>query len=328
MRLLRRLVPAMFVVFCSHGAAQTQNQIVAAGYQIPTPGAVAARGQVVTLFVYGLNVPDASATTIPLPTSLSGVTVRVSSPGIANYPKSLPIFSVVSYDFCAGRTVTSCPLTHITVQIPTEPTCVPSGLPNECSRPGTSILLNVEAGGTAGQSFLFSVEGSQPHIVTACDSIFGNKGGICYSLVTHADGTFVADAGYPAGLLARPGETITFYAVGLGPTNPLVPTGQAPPAATLATIPGSALPLAVSYRSFAASPDFFTPIQRWIYPSYAGLVAGYVGLYQVNVKLPEELAQVPPGSGSSRCPVSVRIAMGFDSFSADGTTHVDVCVQP
>ncbi len=332
---LHRPVLALFAMLCaiSPTCAQTRQQIVAAGYRIPALGAVAARGQVVTLFVYGLNVPDARATSIPLPTTLSGVTVRVAS-NIPNYPKSLPIFSVVSYDQCAGNTATSCALTHITVQIPTEPTCAPAGLiPNPCSV-FAPILLTVEVAGTAGQSFPFSITASQPHIVNACDTIFGQIGGTCYSLVTHADGTFVGDAGYPTGALARPGETITFYAVGLGATDPLVPTGQAAPASPLAAMPGTALPLIVSYvvplpAASPAAPIVWAPVNRWIYPSYVGLVPGYVGLYQVNVTLPAELAKAQPRPGSDRCPVQVRIAVGAGDFdAADGVTHVDACVQP
>lgn len=52
-------------------SAQSQSLIVAAGYAIPVPGFVA-QGQVVTLFVQGLNVPDAKAASVPLPRTLSG----------------------------------------------------------------------------------------------------------------------------------------------------------------------------------------------------------------------------------------------------------------
>lgn len=260
--------------------------------------------------------------------------MRVTSQ-IPNYPESLPIFSIVSYDSCAGIT-TSCPLTHITVQVPTEATCLDTGILNGCYNPTASILLTVAVNGDAGQSFLVTVGGSQPHIVNACDTIFGQIGGICYSLVTHADGTFVADAGYPNGRFASPGETITFYAVGLGATDPVVPTGQVSPTSPLATIPVNGLPLLVSYSlslpaASPAPPVVWAPIGRWIYPSYIGLVPGYVGLYQVNVPLPDELAQAQamPSTGGG-CPLTTRIAMGAgeDFGAADGISYVDLCVQP
>ena len=91
--------------------AQTQNQIVGAVYDIPASSAVAAPGQVITLRVQRLNVPDAKATSIPLPTTLSGVGIRVTTQ-TPNYPEHLPIFSIVSSDYCDG--ISACPLTYIT----------------------------------------------------------------------------------------------------------------------------------------------------------------------------------------------------------------------
>jgi len=117
--------------------------------------------------------------------------------------------------------------------------------------------------------------------VNACDTI-SQAGGAGYTFLQHADGTYVGTAGYPNGRLAKPGETITFYAVGLGPTNPLVPTGQASPASPPATIPASALPLIVSYilRLPPTSPDqptVWAPVGRWIYASYIGWSLGMSG---------------------------------------------------
>jgi hypothetical protein len=337
MRSLYRTILQALIFWCTFSIwattlpAQTQSQIVGAGNDIPAPSSVAAPGQITTLFVKRLNVPDTRAGRIPLPTTLSGVGVRVTSQ-IPNYPEHLPIFSIVSSDYCGGTS--ACPLTYITVEIPTEPVCVPSGpLPTPCWST-SSILLTVEVNGVGGQSFPVIITQSQPHIVNACDTIFGQIGGVCYTLLQHADGTFVGDAGYPNGKFARPGETITFYAVGLGATVPPVPTGQASPVSPLATIGGNALPLIVSYvlslpPASPAPPIVWMPVGRWIYPFYIGLVPGYVGLYQVNVTLPAELAQAQPFPGSGGCPLTVRIAIGAGDFgAADGVSHVDVCVQP
>ncbi len=338
MRSIYLVIPKALVSWCTLAIcislpAQTQNQIVGVGYDLAAPS-VAARGQIITLLVRGANVPSAKASSVPLPTTLSGVAVRVTSQ-IPNYPQRLPILNIASSDPCGGGTA-SCALAYITVEIPTEPVCVPTGaVPNECVGVSNgSALLTVEVNGTAGQTFPLVITQSQPHIVNACDTI-SQAGGACYTLVQHADGTYVGTAGYPNGLLAKPGETITFYAVGLGPTNPLVPTGQASPASPPATIPGSALPLIVSYvlRLPPTSPDQPTvsaPVGRWIYPSYIGLVPGYVGLYQVNVTLPAELAQAQPAPGSGTCPLTARIAIGAGTGgAADGVSHVDVdvCVQ-
>ncbi|PYT31312.1 MAG: hypothetical protein DMG57_05490 [Acidobacteria bacterium] len=177
------------------------------------------------------------------------------------------------------------------------------------------------------QVFQCRLPGAILTFVNACDTIFGQIGGICYTLVQHADGTFVGIAGYPNGKLARPGETITFYAVGLGATNPPVPTGHAAPSAPLATIDGRALPLIVSYvlslpPASPSSPIVWAPAKRWIFPSYIGLVPGYVGLYQVNVTLPAELAQAQASTTSDPCGLTVRIAIGAGEFGpADGVTR-------
>jgi len=335
-RLTCRTVPQAVILLCTlpiwaaNVRAQTQSQIVGAGYDIPGPSLAVAPGQVITLFVKRLNVPDARASSVPLPTMLSGVGVTVN-PSIPNYPERLPILSLFSTDYCGGTT--SCPLTYITVEIPTEPVgCVLSGLPNPCFVPST-VVLTVEVNGVAGQSFPVIITQSRPHIVNACDTIFGQTPSICYSLVQHADGTFVGSAGYPNGRLARPGETITFYAVGLGGTDPIVPTGEASPVSPLATIPSTALQLIVSYvlsipPASPGPPIVWVPVGRWIYPSYIGLVPGYVGLYQVNVTLPPELAQAQPPPGSGSC-LTVRIAIGAGDFGpSDGVSHVDLCVQP
>src|SRR6266850_8466762 len=145
--------------------AQTQNEIVGMGYDYK-PEFAAARGQVITLRVKRLNVPSAKATSIPLPTLLSGVGVRVTSRAFDNYPQRLPIFSIISSDPSDG----CCPLTYITVEIPTN-----AGV--------NTILLALEVDGNAGPSFQMAITDRQPHIVNACDTIVDT--GICSTLVQH-----------------------------------------------------------------------------------------------------------------------------------------------
>jgi uncharacterized protein (TIGR03437 family) len=84
--------------------------------------------------------------------------------------------------------------------------------------------------------------------------------------------TFVLPPGYTTAVptsRAHPGDTIVLLGMGLGPVSPNVPAGQiAPQASTLLTLPTI---------SFNATPATVT---------YAGLVAGTVGLYQINVVVP------------------------------------------
>src|SRR5260370_12825687 len=123
MRSLYQTVPQVLILWCMLSIwpailpAQMQSQIIALGYDLATPS-VAARGQIITLLVKGVNVPSARASSVPLPTTLSGVAVRVTSQ-IANYPQRLPILNIVSDDPCGGGTV-SCAPAYITVVIPTE----------------------------------------------------------------------------------------------------------------------------------------------------------------------------------------------------------------
>lgn len=309
--------------------AHAQNQIVTAGYDIPVLTAVA-RGQVLTLFVRGLKAPDAAATSIPLPTTLAGVSVRVKS-NIRGYPDRLPIFSIRSFDFCEGRPGVVCQLTHVTVQIPTEPTCVPTGqgVPNECTfdiRPG--IILTVEENGIPGQDFPVIVVFSKPQILNACQTIFGRIGGSCLRFVTHTDGTRVSGTNP-----AHPGETVVIYAVGLGPTIPAVKTGEAAPAQARAAAVLRPL-LTISHRlvvppASPAPPVIWSPMERWIEPAFVGLVPGYVGLYQINVTLPDRLPERVHWCYFGDFDANTRIAIGTDSLGPpDGETFVDICVQP
>ena len=312
----------MAVLLVASCDLQAQNQIVSAGYSIPEPPAFAA-GQVVTLFVRGLKVPDAAANGLPLPTTLAGITVRVRS-GISGYPEQLPIFSVRTFDFCAGRIGTSCPLTHVTVQIPTEPTCVPTGqIPNECTiGPAAVIMLNVQLNGVSGEDFPVVVN-SAPHILNACDTIFG-IGGICTGIVTHGDGLLIK-GNNPA----RPGETIVIYAVGLG-TTAAVKAGE--PSPSQSTKYELNLPLIVSYRldlpaASPAPPVVWSPVTHWVNPAYIGLVPGYVGLNQINVAVPSDIPQNLSSCGGE-WGINTRIAIGAGGFGpTDGQTSVDICVQ-
>ena len=84
--------------------------------------------------------------------------------------------------------------------------------------------------------------------------------------------TYVLPPGYTSAVptsRAHPGDTIVLFGMGLGPVEPDVPTGQ---------IATQASPLQMSPTVlFNGTPAAVT---------YAGLVAGTVGLYQINVVVP------------------------------------------
>jgi uncharacterized protein (TIGR03437 family) len=84
--------------------------------------------------------------------------------------------------------------------------------------------------------------------------------------------TYVLPPGYTTAVptrRAQPGDTIVLLGMGLGPVSPSVPAGQiAPQASMLEATP------TVAFNSTPASV------------TYAGLVEGTVGLYQINVVVP------------------------------------------
>jgi uncharacterized protein (TIGR03437 family) len=87
--------------------------------------------------------------------------------------------------------------------------------------------------------------------------------------------TYVLPPGYTSAVATRraqTGDTIILFGVGLGPVTPDVPAGQvAAQASTLLTPP----------------QVFFNNVPATV--TYAGLVAGTVGLYQINVVVPKVL---------------------------------------
>jgi uncharacterized protein (TIGR03437 family) len=94
--------------------------------------------------------------------------------------------------------------------------------------------------------------------------------------VSHAGSGIPVDQAHPA----DPGEVLETYGVGGGVTNPPIAAGQPAPVSPLAVFTGS---LRVSL-SFAPGTGDATVL-------WAGAAPGAVGLYQVNVQLPQ---QIPP----------------------------------
>jgi uncharacterized protein (TIGR03437 family) len=94
--------------------------------------------------------------------------------------------------------------------------------------------------------------------------------------VAFADGTLVAQHSdftlVAADLPAKPGEALTIYLVGMGPTTPSVPSGTAAPSDPLARVQAD---VEVTVDGQPAQVTF------------AGLTPGGVGLYQINFVVPQ-----------------------------------------
>jgi uncharacterized protein (TIGR03437 family) len=110
-----------------------------------------------------------------------------------------------------------------------------------------------------------------------------------------------AQPGYPA-YPAKIGDTITIYAIGLGPTAPPVSTGAPAPSTSLAQL--TVTPTVVFGGGIAGIDA---------QPSFAGLTPTYAGLYQINVTIPPRtpkgivpLSVVFPGSASNSVQIAVQ----------------------
>jgi uncharacterized protein (TIGR03437 family) len=119
-------------------------------------------------------------------------------------------------------------------------------------------LVQVVRDGQPGNTVSVNVSPRAPQIIAVTDAQY-----------------HVLDLQHPA----APGDTIIVWAIGLGPTIPVVPDG------TLAASPASLATTPLVY--------FFGTLSRRVTPIFAGLGGGAVGLYQVNVILPQD---APSGS--------------------------------
>ena len=127
-----------------------------------------------------------------------------------------------------------------------------------------------------------------------------------YGIVTNfTQGTFPlpADLGAAAGLPAapaRPGDAIVIWTTGLSTVTPAVATGEAAPFDPLAF--ADAVPnVLVGFGLFGV------PVQ----PFFVGLAPGFVGLFQVNLFLPVQLAT------NLRTPVTLEFSDGRRSNTVE-----------
>lgn len=296
-------------------ATASDGQLIAAGYSAPGPMEVAP-GQVLTLFFRGIGrMPDGSlrighAQSVPLPATLAGLSASIQQlPQTTPFP--LPLLSVRQHNECEDASgQPKCLLTAMRVQIPTELTPVVA-------------KLTVEADGQASRTFLVRPVRDDAHVLTACDLTWNtNPGSDCGRMAFHGDGTPVNEA-----RPARRGETIVIYAYGLGPTVPRVPAGTLAPAG-VQLVDAAARQLAVRFLPFrnasSTLPRYFEaePVGTPGDVVFAGLTAGQIGLYQLNVKLPESLEIPILCGGDTRSNLLAKVS------TSRGIENLPLCVQP
>jgi len=143
-------------------------------------------------------------------------------------------------------------------------------------------FVKVRIEDSASFTFELALADHAPGIIE-CD-----LGGTRYGVVTHVDGNVVT-AQNPA----RPGETVVIYGTGFGPVDAQQKTGTAAPSNKLT-------------RTRRLPQVTVAGQQATV--SFSGLTPGFVGLYQINAKLPASLP-----SGTQQLIVS---ANGIESNSA------------
>jgi uncharacterized protein (TIGR03437 family) len=281
------------------GQSAGPNTIVGAGYLSPTLLKVAP-GQIVTVFAAGVG----SSLTQPiyagagnLPTSLGGIGVTIRQG--TDIPA--PVLAVSPVTNCgAGCGV----LTAITIQIPYGLLtffCPPD---DACPTFLLATEFFVTENGVAGLLSALTPEPDQVHILTVCDTVlpgsmgYSPVGGLpCQPIVTHTNGTLVSNAAP-----ATAGEELVAYAVGLGATNPAVPSGQ-PAAQPAPTVGSFTLDFNFHANALAAKPPSsqakagLTPPPI---PLFTGLTSGYPGLYQINFIVPQlQSGALPCATGAA-----------------------------
>ena len=213
-------------------------------------------GSLSSLFGTNLATSTVSASTIPLPTSLAGVSVTVG--GIAT-----PLYFV-----SPGQ---------INFQVPWS------------LQAGTADVV-VAVGGVVSASF-------RANIGLVSPGVFATSTG--QAIAINADGSLAAPAGSIPGIATRParvGDTVIILATGLGLVLPPAVNGAASGEVLRRTIVNST----VLFGGTAGRVDF------------SGLSPQFVGIYQLNVVVPNVAAGIVPlqiDLGGIRTPATITMAV-------------------
>ena len=292
-----------------------QISLVGAGYTIPTPPSVAP-GQIITFSLTGLKTLLAApqwATTIPLPTSLGGISVSFQQGG-KSYPA--PLFLIQQTNLCQDTTSagSDCFVTGITLQVPFE--IIAEGFPI------IPLSATVSESGVTSKSFTLTPVSNVVHVITTCDSILGTAppaGQGCTPIVTHADGSAVSASSPAAG-----GETVVIYATGLGVTNPPVQSGVATPLpAPRPNDSNLSVGFDWAYDVGPSIPNALPSVGGLHPPSPSGwLTPGLVGLYVLNITIPS------PSAGLLPCLENIHSNLTISIVGSSNLDGAPICVQP
>jgi uncharacterized protein (TIGR03437 family) len=139
---------------------------------------------------------------------------------------------------------------------------------------GGDAVVQVERNGVVGNRASVSVAAQAGRILV--------WPGLRYGIIVNADGTLPLPANIKLGTYVskpvRAGETLVIYAIGFGRTNPAVESGAASPSSPLAQLSNVIVRFGVPGLFDSSIPQ---------QAAFAGLTPGFVGLYQINVQVPE-----------------------------------------
>ena len=146
--------------------------------------------------------------------------------------------------------------------------------------PPGEMLVRVERAGQRGNTVAVGVRGRYPRFMQLSPPYNDDRGNP-YALATFPNTVnfpLPERFGLPGSRPAREGETLVFYVLGLGQAASPVQAGAAVPADPLPVVPGN------WKVTFGAGPlgGGIT-----VDPIYVGFTPGFVGLYQVNVTVPQ-----------------------------------------
>lgn len=220
-----------------------------------------AQGGVAAVYGNQFTTEEAQVGNLPLGTSLAGTQVLING-------QAIPVQYV-----SAGQ---------INIQIPYD-------------APAGDATLRVARGGTQGNPVSIHIDPIAP-VILPFPALVGPTSfttGGTYVLAQTGSGGF---EGYSSAAPAHTGDTVVFYAVGLGAASPSLVAGTAAPGP-----PNLAVVSPVSRVCFGAlSP--IDPFSRCTNPRFVGLTPGFFGLYQINFEVP---ANAPKGDS-----VQISVVVG------------------
>ncbi len=303
------------------GQAPASGGVVAAGYAAPPARVIVAPGEVMTFFVHGIGVGLTSAVrarSAPWPTTLSGISVNFYE-GVT---MPIPLLSVEPITTCDNPDPGCGSYTAVTLQIPFRINASNPGAPTGAPPPYARV--DFLENGSVQSAIEVTPLADQIHLLRYCDLLFAQRAG-CDPVVTHADGT-------PVNILspAAAGEHVVLYAVGLGGVDPLPATGEpfAPG--------GKVSPIAVSFdarpNALASRPPalsvgsgILVPVTP---PEFVGPVAGFVGLYQINVQIPQLPVGLPPCHLFAAAAISTESNLTINVGGVVSFDGAGICVKP